>query len=57
MDGAFLPFILSERMLKPPAYKKMPMLISTVVTSVAVFVATSLLFKILIDRIYFKIFS
>jgi hypothetical protein len=46
-----------ERMLTPAAYKKMPMLIATAVTFVAIFVVTNLLFTMLADRIYFKFFS
>jgi hypothetical protein len=46
-----------ERMLTPAAYKKMPMLIATAVTFVAIFVVANLLFTMLADRIYFKFFS
>jgi hypothetical protein len=47
----------TERMLTPPGYKKMPMLIATTITFIGIYIATDLLFTMLIDRIYYKFFA
>jgi hypothetical protein len=47
----------AEKFLSPPSYKKMPLLIATVVTFVLIFVATDLLFTTFIDRFFHVFFS
>jgi len=47
----------AERMLTPPTYKKMPLLIATTITFIGIYIATDLLFTMLIDRIYYKFFA
>lgn len=47
----------AERMLTPPSYKKMPLLIATLVVFIGIFTAFSLLFTMVIDRIYSIFFS
>jgi hypothetical protein len=42
----------TERLLTPPAYKKLPLLIATVVTFAVIFVVTNLLLTLLFDRIF-----
>ena len=45
-----------EKILTPPRYKKMPMLIATTVTLAGIYIATNLLLTMLIDRVYFAYF-
>lgn len=47
----------SERILTPPSYKKMPMLIATLFTFLGIYIATNFLFTKLIDRIYYAFFA
>jgi hypothetical protein len=46
-----------ERMLTPPAQKKIPLLIATVITFAAIFIGTNLLLTKLIDKIYYLFFA
>jgi len=47
----------TERILTPPAYKKMPLLIASLITFVVIFIATDFLFTKLIDKIYYTFFA
>lgn len=47
----------AEKLLKPSAYKKMPLMIATLVAFTVIFVAADLLFSMVIDRIYSIFFS
>ena len=47
----------AEKLLNPPANKKMPLLIATFVTFLVIFIAADLLFSMVIDRIYSIFFS
>jgi Yip1 domain len=47
----------TERMLTPPGYKKMPLLIATTITFIGIYIATDLLFTMLTDRIFHKFFA
>lgn len=47
----------AERMLTPPAPKKMLLLIATFITFTGIYIATNLLLTMLIDRIFYKFFS
>lgn len=49
-------WIGAERVLTPPAYKKMPLLIATAVTFAGIYITTNLLLTMLIDRIFYKLF-
>ena len=46
-----------ERMLTPPSYKKLPLLIATTLTFTAAFIVTNFLFTKLIDKVFYKFFS
>jgi hypothetical protein len=46
-----------ERMLTPPTYKKLPLLIATILTFTAIFIATNYLITKLIDKVFYKFFS
>ena len=47
----------TEKLLTPPSYKKMPILIATVVTFAGIFIVTDLFFTMLIGRIFHAFFS
>jgi hypothetical protein len=47
----------ADKMMKPPQYKKMPMLIATLVTITGIYVAMTLLFNMLTDKIYYAFFD
>jgi hypothetical protein len=55
--GLYIFWTGTERMLTPPAQKKMPLLIATFITFTIIYVATNFLFKMLIDKIFYKFFS
>jgi hypothetical protein len=55
--GLFIFFAGTEKMLTPPGYKKMPMLIATTLTFIGIYVITNLLLTMLIDKIYKVFFS
>jgi len=55
--GLFIFFAGTEKMLTPPGYKKMPMLIATTLTFIGIYVITNLLLTTLIDKIYKVFFS
>jgi hypothetical protein len=46
-----------ERMLTPPAQKKIPLLIATVITFATIFIGTDFLFTKVIDKIYYIFFA
>jgi len=46
-----------EKLLNPPHYKKMPLLIATTITMTVIYIATSVLLKIIIDKIYYSFFA
>jgi hypothetical protein len=55
--GLYIFWTGTERVLTPPGYKKMPMLIAATLTFVGIYIITNLLFTILIDKIYFAFFA
>lgn len=55
--GLYIFWTGTEKMLTPPAYKKMPMLIATTIVLVGIFIATNLVLSMLVDRIYFAFFA
>jgi hypothetical protein len=57
LSGLFIFWTGMERMLTPPAYKKMPLLISAFISFVVIFIATDFLFTKIIDKIYNTFFS
>jgi hypothetical protein len=50
-------FTGSEKLLTPPGYKKMPLLIATTLTFIGIYVITDLLLITVIDKIYKAFFS
>lgn len=57
LSGLFIFWTGTERMLTPPAYKKMPLMISAFITFIGIFIATDFLFTKVIDKIFYKFFS
>jgi len=55
--GLYLFWTGTEKMLTPPAHKKMPMLIATFISFLGIYIALNLLFTMIIDRIYIIFFS
>jgi hypothetical protein len=47
----------TERMLTPPAYKKLPLLIASFITFVAIFIASDFILTKLTDKIFYAFFS
>jgi hypothetical protein len=55
--GFYIFWIGAERLLNPPRYKKMPLLIATVITFAGIYTILNLLLNMVTDRLYFAIFS
>jgi hypothetical protein len=55
--GLYIFFTGSEKLLTPPGYKKMPLLIATTLTFIGIYVVTNLLLITVIDKIYKAFFS
>ena len=55
--GLYIFWTGAEKLLSPPHYKKMPLLIATIVTLAGIFILSNVLLNMLIDRIYFAFFA
>ncbi len=55
--GLYIFWVGAEKMLNPPHYKKMPMLIATTISMAGIFIGTDLFLTMLIDRSYFAFFA
>jgi hypothetical protein len=55
--GLYIFFTGTEKMLTPPAYKKMPMLIAATLTFIGIYIITNLLLTIVIEKVYKAFFS
>jgi hypothetical protein len=55
--GLYIFWTGSEKLLSPPDYKKMPLLIATIVTLTGIFILSSVLLNMLIDKIFFAFFA
>jgi len=55
--GLYIFWTGSEKLLSPPHYKKMPLLIATIVTLAGIFILLNVLLNMLTDRIYFAFFA
>ena len=55
--GLYIFWTGSEKMLNPPEHKKMPMLIATAITVIALYVAGSWILTQVIERVYFAFFA
>jgi hypothetical protein len=55
--GLYIFWTGAEKMLAPPVYKKIPLLVATFISFIGIFVATDFLFTKLIDKIFYAFFS
>jgi Yip1 domain len=55
--GLYILWTGIEKMLSPPVYKKIPLLIATFISFTGIFFATDFLFTKLINKIYYAFFS
>jgi hypothetical protein len=55
--GLYIYWTGIEKILNPPNYKKIPMLIATIVTLVGIFIVTNFLLNMLVDKLYFSFFA
>jgi hypothetical protein len=55
--GLYIFWTGSEKLFNPPQYKKMPLLIASMVTLVGIYIATSVVLNKLIDKIFYAFFA
>jgi hypothetical protein len=55
--GLYIFWAGAERMLTPPAHKKLPLLIATFVSFTGIFIITDFLFTKIFDKIFYTFFS
>jgi hypothetical protein len=55
--GLYIFWTGSEKLLNPPHYKKMPLLIAAVITLTAIYISMSFVLNMLTDKIYFAFFA
>jgi hypothetical protein len=55
--GLYIFWTGAEKLLNPPSYKKMPLLIASVFSMVAIYILSSEILRVLIDKIYYKFLS
>jgi hypothetical protein len=55
--GLYIFWIGTEKILNPPQYKKMPLLIAVFVTFTGIYIATDLLLSMITDRVYYLLFA
>jgi hypothetical protein len=55
--GLYIFWIGAERLLMPPANKKVPFLIASIIVFILIYITTNFLLTKLIDKLYFIIFS
>ena len=55
--GLYIFWTGSERILRTPSYKKLPLLIASVLTFTVIFFATNYLITKLIDKVFYKFFA
>jgi hypothetical protein len=55
--GLYIFWTGAEKMMNPPQYKKMPLLISAAVVFAGIYIATDLILTMITDRFYFSVFA
>jgi hypothetical protein len=55
--GLYIFWIGAEKLLNPPQYKKMPLLISVFITFTGIYIATDLLLSMITDRVFYLFFA
>jgi len=55
--GLYIFWTGAEKLVNPPQYKKMPLLIATTITLAVIYVGTNLLLNMLVDKVYYSFFA
>jgi len=55
--GLYIFWTGAEKLLNPPQYKKMPLLIAATITLAVVYVGTSVALNMLVDKVYYTFFA
>jgi hypothetical protein len=55
--GLYIFWTGAEKLLNPPQYKKMPLLVATTITLGVIYVATNVLLNMLVDKVYYSFFA
>ena len=55
--GLYIFWIGAEKILNPPQYKKMPLLIAATVIFAGIYITTNLLLSMITDRLYYSFFA
>lgn len=55
--GLFIFWTGSEKLLSPPQYKKMPLIIASLLTLAGIYIASSVVLNMLIDKIFYAFFA
>ena len=55
--GLYIFWIGEEKILNPPQYKKMPLLIAAAITFAGIYIAADLLFSMITDRLYHSLLA
>lgn len=55
--GLYIFWAGADKFFNPPQYKKMPLLIAATATAVIIYVATNVILKMFLDRIYYALFD
>lgn len=57
LAGLYIFWIGAEKLLNPPKYKKMPLVIATFLTMVVIYAISNLVLSKLIDKVYYSFFA
>jgi hypothetical protein len=55
--GLYIFWTGAEKLINPPQYKKMPLLIATAITMFAIYAGTSIFLNMLVDKVYYSFFA
>ena len=55
--GLYIFWVGTEKILNPPQYKRMPLLIAATITFAGIYIATDLLLSMITDRVYYSFFT
>jgi hypothetical protein len=55
--GLYIFWTGTEKLLNPPQYKKMPMLISATITLIVIYITTDFALTLLIDKVFYAFFA
>jgi len=55
--GLYIFWVGTEKILNPPQYKKIPLLIATTITLAGIYIAANVILTMLINRVYYHFFA